>query len=461
MIKKYIIKLSILTSLTCFLNSCRFVTYSEDAKKNIYAVNTSVEHEKWTENAVIYEVNIRQYTPQGTISAFIQHIPRLKDLGIDILWLMPINPIGEKNRKGSLGSYYSVKDYLSVNPELGTMEDFEDLVKEAHSMDMYVILDWVANHTAWDNKLLEQHPGWYKTDSTGKIVSPYDWTDVAQLNYDKKELRNYMVDAMKFWVENTDVDGFRCDVAGMVPCNFWDSARTVLNATKPVFMLAEDESKNCLVEKAFDMNYSWELHHIMNSIASGKMNTDDLNLYFKKQGSIYNPSVYRMNFTSNHDENSWNGTEFERLGNAAEAFALLTFTVPGMPLIYSGQESGLNKRLRFFDKDTISWTFNKWTEMYSKFIKLKKEHSVFWNGSYGGQMEVIEIKGSKQVFVFERKNDDASAVVMVNFSGSEAEFKLKNKKLGKKYYDYFLESSHPVKEPIKLAPYGYLVLIEE
>jgi glycosidase len=459
--KKYLIKLSFLALLISTSYSCRYVTYSDDTKNKKYAVNTSIEHAEWTENAVIYEVNIRQYTPEGTIQAFTKQIPRLKELGVDILWLMPIYPIGEKKRKGKLGSYYSVKDYKAVNPELGTLDDLDNLIKAAHSFDMYVILDWVANHTAWDNPLIETHPDWYKTDSTGKIISPYDWTDVAQLDYDKSGLRNYMADAMKFWVEEQDVDGFRCDVAGMVPCSFWDSIRTVLGETKPIFMLAEDESKNCLVEKAFDMNYSWELHHIMNNIASGIMNARDLKLYFRKQDSIYNPSIYRMNFTSNHDENSWNGTELERLGNAAETFALLAFTVPGMPLIYSGQEIGLNKRLRFFDKDTINWTMNKWTDMYSNFIKMKKAHNVFWNGPYGGQMEVLDVKGPNQVFAFERKSDVENAVVMLNFSGKEVEFKLKNKKLSRKYLDYFTKNQDTIKGPIKLAPYGYKVLIEE
>jgi glycosidase len=459
--KKHFLKLIFIAFVLSSFFSCQYVTHTEDVKKKTHVVETLVEHEDWTESAVIYEVNIRQYTPEGTIQAFIEQMPRLKGLGVDILWLMPIFPVGEKNRKGSLGSYYSVKDYLSVNPEFGTMEDMDDLIKEAHGLDMYVILDWVANHTAWDNPIIDQHPDWYKKDSVGKIISPYDWTDVAQLNYENKELRNYMVDAMKFWVEEEDVDGFRCDVAGLVPCNFWDSARVVLSETKSIFMLAEDESNNCLVENAFDMNYAWELHHIMNNIAKGTMTTKDLKTYFHKQDSIYDPSVYRMNFTSNHDENSWSGTESERLGDASEVFALLTFTVPGMPLIYSGQETGMNKRLRFFDKDTINWTDSKWDGIYSGFIKMKKKHSVFWNGAFGGSMEVLEVKGSKQVFAFERKGEVENAVVMMNFSDKEVEFKLKNKKLSGKYFDYFAGDAAIIKEPIILQPYGYIVLIEE
>jgi alpha-amylase len=460
--KKDLLKLLIIVFALTTLNSCRFVTYTDDAKKKVYAVTTSVEHEDWTESAVIYEVNIRQYTPEGTINAFVEQLPKLKAMGVNILWLMPIFPIGEKNRKGSLGSYYSVKDYMAVNPELGTMEDIDNLIKEAHGLDMYVILDWVANHTAWDNPLMDQHPDWYKKDSLGKILSPYDWTDVAQLNYDNKELRNYMVDAMKFWVEEEDVDGFRCDVAGLVPCDFWDSARISLSETKSIFMLAEDESNNCLVEKAFDMNYSWELYHIMNNIAKGTMTATDLKTYFQKEDSIYDPSVYRMNFTSNHDENSWNGTEFERLGDAAKVFALLTFTVPGMPLIYTGQETGLDKRLRFFDKDTINWTEDsKWADLYTKFIKMKDKHRVLWNGAYGGTMKVLEVKGSKHVFAFERKGEDENVVVLMNFSGKKVEFNLKSRKLTGNYYDYFEKKAPDLEETLKLPPYGYMVLFEE
>jgi glycosidase len=460
--KRYLLKLFLIAfMLSCFY-SCRFITYTDDSKKKVYAVNTTVEHDEWTESAVIYEVNIRQYTPEGTIKAFIEQMPRLKEMGINILWIMPIYPIGEKNRKGSMGSYYSVKDYMAVNPELGTMEDMDDLIKEAHGLEMYVILDWVANHTAWDSPLITEHPEWYKKDSLGKIVSPYDWTDVAQLNYDNKELRNYMVDAMKFWVEDEDVDGFRCDVAGLVPCDFWDSARTALSETKSIFMLAEDESNNCLVEKAFDMNYSWDLYHIMNNIANGTMTVLDLKTYFHKQDSLYDPSIYRMNFTSNHDENSWNGTEFERLGDAAKVFALLTFTVPGMPLIYSGQETGLDKRLRFFDKDTINWNDeSKWTDVYAKFIKMKDKHRVLWNGSIGGSMKVLEVSGSKHVFAFERKGEVENVVVLLNLSGKKVEFTLKSKKLIGNYYDYFAKSAADIGETIKLPPYGYKVFFEE
>jgi glycosidase len=251
-------------------------------------------------------------------------------------------------------------------------------------------------------------------------------------------------------------------VAGIVPCDFWDSTRSVLNDIKPVFMLAEAEKETCLVEKAFDMNYAWDLHHIMNNIAMGTADSKDLKKYFKQQDSIYDPSVYRMNFTSNHDENSWNGTEFERLNGAAEIFALLTFTAPGMPLIYSGQETGLNKRLRFFDKDTIPWGESKQFHMYKKFIKMKKAHEVFWNGAQSGKFKTLAVKGPNMVYAFQRLNDTEEAIVLLNFSDKKVEFKLKDEKFNEdEYSDYFTNEVIQIDRTITLPPYGYKVLIEE
>ena len=306
----------------------------------------------WTKNANIYEVNIRQYTEEGTIKAFQKHLPRLKEMGVDILWLMPVFPVGELNRKGSLGSYYAVKDYKDINAEFGNINDFKELVKEAHSLGMYVILDWVANHSAWDNPWATEHPEWYQRDDSGNFVSPFDWTDVIAFDYNNADMRNAMTDALKFWITETDIDGYRCDVAGMVPTDFWDNARDHMEAIKPVFMLAEDEDNPDLLRKAFDMNYGWKLHHIMNDIAKGKKNANDIWDYMAWNDSVYPTNAYRMYFTSNHDENSWNGTVKERMGDAGEAMAILSYTVPGMGLVYSGQEAGLDKRLRFFEKDT-------------------------------------------------------------------------------------------------------------
>jgi glycosidase len=426
-----------------------------------HVVTTSVEHPVWSEDAVIYEVNIRQYTPQGTFEAFMEQLPRLEELGVDILWLMPIHPIGIVNRKGSLGSYYSIKDYLAVNPEYGTLQQLSDLVEEAHRLGMYVILDWVANHTSCDNELITKHPKFYKKDSLGNMVSPFDWTDVLQLDYSNMELRKYMIDAMSYWVKEADIDGFRCDVAGMVPCDFWNQARLALNEIKPVFMLAEDENEHCLMKEAFDMNYSWELFHLFNDIVKGTKTVADLKSYFEKQDSLYDPAIYRMNFITNHDENSWNGTEFERLGDAVEVFAMLTFTLPGMPLIYSGQEIGMNHRLSFFEKDTIHWGESEWENKYKKFIELKTELSILRNDDERGSLKILDIKKAPSVFAFLRENDNETMIVLANLSDEKVEFKLDKKFAENDYIDAFTSDESDPQKAIKLKGYEYLVLLED
>ncbi|MEZ4908436.1 MAG: alpha-amylase family glycosyl hydrolase [Saprospiraceae bacterium] len=309
----------------------------------------------WSKNATIYEVNLRQYTKEGTINAFIPNLQRLKDLGIDILWIMPPYPIGEKNRKGVLGSPYSISDYTEINPDLGTKQDFKNLVEEAHKLGLKVILDWVGNHTAFDHKWTVSHPDWYTKDSLGNITYPptTDWTDVADLNYDNPDMRKEMIKDMEYWVKDFDIDGYRCDVAGFVPNDFWSAATDSLNKVKPnLFMLAEWDDPS-LHYSGFNMTYGWELHHILNEIAKGKMEPIMLDSFQMKDSERYPKEAYRMNFTTNHDENSWNGTVYERMGKAADAMTVLAFTWQGMPLVYSGQEAGLNKRLSFFDKDEI------------------------------------------------------------------------------------------------------------
>ncbi len=396
-----------------------------------------VKHPQWSKNANIYEVNIRQYTKEGTFKAFEKHLPRLKKMDVDILWLMPVFPISEKNRKGTLGSYYAVKDYKAVNPEFGTMDDLKELVGKAHNMGFKVILDWVANHTGWDNAWITEHPGWYTKDSTGKMVSPFDWTDVADLNYDNKELWKAMTDALEFWVKEADVDGYRCDVAGMVPTEFWNQARAKLDKIKPVFMLAEAEQPDLQIH-AFDMTYAWELHHIMNQIAKGEANADNIEQYFEKQDTTFPQNAYRMNFITNHDENSWNGTVNERMGESAKAFAVLTYTLPGMPLIYSGQETGLNKRLKFFEKDEIEWDFTSpLIGFYTTLNNMKTNNVALWNGNYGGRMKRVETTDDKSVFAFIREKDGNRVFTIVNLTDEQVNVKLKGTGFTGKYAEIF------------------------
>ncbi|MCF8362429.1 MAG: alpha-amylase [Prolixibacteraceae bacterium] len=383
-------------------------------------ISAQANYPVWSDDAVIYEVNVRQYTPEGTFKAFEEHLPRLKELGVEILWFMPIYPISEKNRKGTLGSYYAIADYKAVNPEFGNFDDFKSLVEKAHEMGFKVLLDWVANHTGWDHHWIEEHPEWYTTDSTGNIITPVeDWSDVADLNYDNHEMRAAMIDALQYWVAEANVDGYRCDVAGMVPVDFWNNARVALDSIKPVFMLAEDEAEPELLNKAFNMNYGWEFHHIMNSIAQGEAGVDDVKGYFAKVDSIYPQGSYMMHFTSNHDENSWNGTVYERMGDATETMAALSFTLPGMPLIYSGQEAGLDKRLEFFEKDEINWSEPALHAFYEKLVDAKQANPALWNGCAGGNISFFY--NNDDVLIFHREKEGNKIVGIFNLSEKEQE----------------------------------------
>ena len=379
-------------------------------------------HPEWSRNATIYEVNVRQYTPEGTFAAFERHLPRLKRLGIDILWLMPVQPIGQKNRKGSLGSYYAVADYTAMNPEHGTEADFRHLVDAAHAQGMRVILDWVANHTAHDHEWIAAHPDWYVHRADGTISNARDnegretdWTDVAELNYDNPAMRQAMIGEMRWWVERMGIDGFRCDVAGGVPMDFWMQARTALKAVKPdLFLLAEAESPE--MHQVFDMTYGWELHHLLNDVAQAKQTTAALDRYFAKDDSVYGRGAYRMYFTSNHDENSWNGTEFERMGaNHQAAFVIAATARNGMPLLYTGQEASLNKRLRFFDKDTVDWNGPSLADFYAAMLELKHTQPALANGPWGGPQQTLATNGGARVYAYTRTQGTNTVLVAVNF----------------------------------------------
>jgi len=417
-------------------------------------------HVDWSKNANIYEVNLRQFTDEGTIKAFEKHLPRLKKMGVDILWIMPVFPVGELNRKGSLGSYYAVKDYKDINPEFGDIKDFKRLVKKAHKLGMYVILDWVANHSAWDNPWATTNPEWYQHAENGDFVSPFDWTDVIAFDYTNPILRDSMVDALKFWITEADIDGYRCDVAGMVPTDFWERARVEMDEIKPVFMLAEDEDNPDLLKTAFDMNYGWTLHKLLNSIAKGENNANDIWDNLMWNDSIFPVDAYRMYFTSNHDENSWNGTVKERMGNAGEPMAILTYTIPGMGLIYSGQEAGLDKRLRFFEKDTISWDENDYTDIYTKLNNLKKENKALWNGEAGGSMTRLGDGSNFNVFSFYREKDGDKIITIINMSDKPQSFNIESKVVSGKFKDVFTGVDVDIAEDfeVELKPWGYLVL---
>lgn len=417
-----------------------------------------VVNPEWSISANIYEVNTRQFTKEGTFKAFREHLPRLSNMGVDILWFMPITPIGEVNRKGTLGSYYSVKDYKAVNPEFGTLDDFRELVAEAHELGMYVIIDWVANHTAWDNYLVYEKPEWYTRDSLGNMISPYDWTDVVELNYDVPELWDYMIDAMKFWVKEANIDGFRCDVAFLVPTEFWNRARKELEAIKPVFMLAESEEPE-LHEYAFDMSYAWAMHHVMNNIAAGKQNANHIDSMMKVTMKRFPPEAYLMHFTSNHDENSWADTEFGRLGDGVLTFAVLTATLPGMPLIYNGQEAAMDKMLEFFEKDEIDWSEIPLENFYRELFTLKKEVPALWNGIHGGSYERINSDHNEQIFAFLRSKEDSKVFVILNLSGEVVETTLHGNLYEGEFHTAFIYEriGFDPETKVVLAPWEYRV----
>jgi len=410
-------------------------------------VVSTVSHPEWSKNANVYEVNIRQFTPEGTFNAFSKHLDRLQAMGVDILWFMPIQPIGVVNRKGTLGSYYSIKDFTAINPEFGTMEEFKALVKEVHARGMYVMLDWVANHTAWDHHWAETHPEFYTRDENGNFIAPNaDWTDVKDLNYDNMELWDAMIAEMRFWVEEVGVDGFRCDVAYLVPTAFWERAISELEQVKPLFMLAEAETPELNVN-AFEMSYGWRLHHMMNDIAQGEADVTALDTYFFADTLPPFPvGSFKMYFTTNHDENSWAGTEFERLGPAVEAFSVLTATVPGMILLYNGQESAFNRRLEFFEKDQIDWNGYKMQEFFSTLLHLKSRNQALWNGVAGGPMERINTGADASVFAFVREKEGNKVVVVLNLSASVQEAVLQGDRFAGSFTDVFTGS------PVSLAP---------
>lgn len=420
-----------ITSLTLFLTillcACTGPKQTEDV------IEDDFSYPEKAKDMVIYEVNIRQYTPEGTFNAFAGHLPRLEKLGVDILWVMPIQPIGQKNRKGGLGSFYSIRDYTAVNPEFGTLEDFKSMVNEAHKRGMIVILDWVANHTSFDHAWTEIE-GYHNTDSLGNIIWPEgtDWTDVADLNYDNLDMQNDMIASLRYWVKEADIDGYRCDVAGFVPMEFWQRAKDSLDTEKNLFMLAEwDEPE--MHDDAFHMTYGWGLHHYMNGVAKGEKNVDSLIAFINQDLERYPSDAIRMNFTTNHDENSWNGTVFERLGQGHKAFAVFAFTVQGMPLIYSGQEAGLDERLAFFEKDTIIWGEVAYQDFYSKLVEIKHDNPALHNGEYGGVPNFINTDNAN-VISYSRMKDDNEVVVVINFSDENQEVSLPE---GTSFVDFF------------------------
>lgn len=449
---------------------CPVALVAQEQEKLYGDIKTQSSQPEWIKNAVIYEVNLRQGTPERNLRGMQLQLPRLKDLGVDILWLMPVHPISEKNRKGELGSYYAVKDYKDINPEFGNIDDFKEFVRTAHSLGMKVILDEVCNHSGTDNAWVEEHPDFYAKDKDGKFISPYDWTDVYKFDYSNPEMRKAMDDALLFWVREADIDGYRFDVAFEVPTDYWENIRAQINEVKPVFFLAE-ASKPELTVKAFDSDYNWPMKDLFNAIAATqgvneyakkenqklpKASAKDIITLVEKQKAQYPKGAINMNMITNHDLNSWEGTEFDRLGPATGAFAVLSYTLPGVPMIYTGQEVGFNHAFEFFVQDSVvpDYSANEFTAFYEMLNSLKHNHKALDAGIGGGDFRSLG-SDNENVIAFERAKLENKIVVIANLSGKEVAPALKEIPAIEGMKNYF--SGKDAFIPEKLAPWEYLV----
>ncbi len=424
-------------------------------------MSTDIKPAQWVHSTNIYEVNLRQYTSEGTFKAFAKHLPRLKDMGVEVIWLMPVTPISVKNRKGTLGSYYACSSFVNTNPEFGSIDEFKQLVEYIHVLGMKVIIDWVANHTGWDHEWTISHPDYYSQDHAGNFVPPVEnWEDVIHLNFYNHNLRLAMIDAMKFWVEECNIDGFRCDMAMLVPVDFWHQARTVLDQVKKLFWLGEfDQWNEEIYAHVFDVSYTWHWMHKTEVFYQKDRRINELdkalnNYQFKKPFQHI-----RSFFTSNHDENSWNGTEYEKYGKMAIPLAVFSCTWNGIPLIYSGQEMPNSKRLQFFDKDEIKWTANpELHQFYKTLLLLRKDNPAL----LAGHKEVITWRIATdhpdQLFCFSRKNKEREIIVILNFSDLQLNFSLRDLRVRGEFLNVMNGEKRNSADDFNIDPWGYIIL---
>jgi len=410
---------------------------------------------EWMNGGNIYEVNLRQYTVEGTFNTFAKHIPRLQDMGVKILWLMPITPISVEKRQGTLGSYYACSSYTDINPEYGTLDDFKNLVREAHTAGMKLIIDWVANHTGWDHHWTSEHPEWYLHDELGRFYDPNGWEDVIDLNYKNNNMRQALIDAMKYWVTECNIDGFRCDMAHLVPLDFWIDARTQCDALKQLFWLAECDVME--YHKVFDVTYAWEWMRITEEMVKRNLSLQTKRDVLLKY-SQYPKGANKLFFTSNHDENSWNGTEYEKYGAAAKAMAVFTCTWPGTPLLYSGQELPNHKRLKFFEKDFIEWQPKILLHnFYKKLFHLVYKNPALHNHA---QLYTLETGADDKVLAYLLVNNNSKVLVLLNLSASEKVVcTAKHELLFGDYYNLFSGLQHTINniENFELQAWEYMV----
>ena len=425
-------------------------------------INNNYKKADWINNTNVYEVNLRQYTKEGTFNAFAKELPRLKEMGVETLWFMPITPIAQKNMKGSLGSYYACSDYTSINAEFGNLTDFKKLVTQAHDMGFKVIIDWVANHTGWDHVWTKTHPEYFEKDPATndfKIASGMD--DIIELDFKNPALRKAMIDAMKYWVTECDVDGFRCDLAFWVELDFWLEARAELEKTKTLFWLAEnDPIDNPDYFQAFDACYTWAWMHKTEEFYKKNQDKTILDSLLHQYNAICSGNNIPLWFTTNHDENSWNGSEYEKYGDMAKALAVFSFTWNGMPMIYSGQEMPNMKRLKFFDKDVIEWN-SKYDlhDFYKTLLNLKKNNPALRAADAAVTTYLLATNADKNILAFIRKNGSNEVFTLINFSKEKISFDANDAHLTGKFINVFSkdEKDFTVQKHFELEPWDYKV----
>ncbi len=411
----------------------------------------------WSYQTNLYEVNLRQYTPEGTFKAFAKHLSRLRGMGVETLWFMPVTPISIVGRQGSLGSYYACSDYTSTNPEFGSVAEFKDLVKRAQALGFKVIIDWVANHTGIDHHWTKDYPGYYLQNEKGEFYDSHGWQDVVDLNYYNGGLRASMIAAMQFWVKECNIDGFRCDMAHLVPLDFWREARKALEEMKPLFWLAECEVP--IYHEVFDASYTWTWMHKTQDFVKGKIGLGDLKNVLVEDANRFPPSAFRLWFTANHDENSWNGTEYEKYGDAVKALGVFSCTWKGLPLMYSGQEIPNLKRLKFFDKDTIEWKEElAMNSFYKSLLNIRKKNPAL-SASEDCDCNLINTSAEQQVLAFHRKKAVNEVVVLLNLSAMNIEGQVSDVQVSGKFKDYFTSKSKDFSKDrsFQLKPWDYAV----
>lgn len=455
-----------IAGLSLTLASCILSDQKEKTETKTQTTKNMIATTDWKHSTNIYEVNVRQYSQEGTFNAFAKDLPRLKDMGVQVLWFMPITPIAKEKMKGSMGSYYACSDYTAINPEFGTLEDFKNLVKSAHDMGFKVIIDWVANHTGWDHVWTKQHPEYYlKDSSTGTFQAASGMEDIIELDFSNTEMRKAMTEAMKFWVNECDIDGFRCDLAAWVEVDFWQEARPLLDAVKPLFWLGEfDELENPDYGKVFDASYSWKWMHRTKEFYEKKEPLDSL-LPLLHQYSAIGDSSMRAWFTTNHDENSWNGTEYEKYGDMAKALAVFSCTWNGVPLIYNGQELPMKtKRLEFFDKDPIPWTgTNELHGFYKTLLNLKSTNAALRGGDPDAKTFILGNTAPNKVFAYLRKKGEEEVLVVLNMSGQEnLRFEITDNTLTGTFQNAFSFAPNDFtdRKAFEMQPYEYLVYVK-